>query len=76
LSGLKVGREVAVDEVVVGRGFEFIGVVVATRVLVVVRVDMEILDEVIVGGIQVLVEDCVVVVDGGGVDEDEVLGVP
>jgi len=65
-----------VDEVVVGRGFEFIGVVVATRVLVVVRVDMEILDEVIVGGIQVLVEDCVVVVDGGGVDEDEVLGVP
>lgn len=76
MSGLKVGREVAVDEVVVGRGFEFIGVVVATRVLVVVRVDMEILDEVIVGGIQVLVEDCVVVVDGGGVDEDEVLGVP
>lgn len=61
------------DEVVVGRGTEVIGVVVAMRVLVVVRVGVGVgvLEEVVVGGVQVLVEDCWVVVDGRSVDEVE-----
>lgn len=59
--------EVVVDrEVVVGMD------VVAARVLVVVRVGVGMLDEV-VGGVQVVVEDCLVVVDGTGVDEVEAL---
>lgn len=63
------------DEDVVGRGTEVIGVVVAMRVLVVVRVDVGVgvLDEVVVGDVQVLVEDCWVVVDGRSVDEVEAL---
>lgn len=75
MSELKVGRGDAVDEVVVGRGTEVIGVVVAMRVLVVVRVGVGVgvLDEVVVGGVQVLVEDCWVVVDGRSVDEVEAL---
>lgn len=74
MSGLKVGREDAVEEVVVDKGAEVvvaIDVVVAARVLVVVRVGVGMLDEVVVGGVQVVVEDCLVVVDGGGVDEVE-----
>lgn len=79
MSGLKVGRGDTADEVVVGRGVEVvvgIDVVVAARVLVVVRVGVGVLDGVVVGGTQVLVvlvEDCVVVVDGRGVDEVEAL---
>lgn len=67
------------DEVVVGRGAEVVGidVVVAAKVLVVVRVgvgvSVGVLDEVVVGGVQILVEDCLVVVDGRGVDEVEAL---
>lgn len=69
------------DEVVVGRGAEVvvIDVVVAAKVLVVVRVGVGVsvgvgvLDEVVVGGVQILVEDCLVVVDGRGVDEVEAL---
>lgn len=63
-------------EVVVSRGAEVavgIDVVVAARVLVVVREGVGVFDEVIVGGVQVLVEDCLVVVDGRGVDEVEAL---
>lgn len=81
--GLKVGRGDTVDEVVVGRGAEVvvIDVVVAAKVLVVVRVGVGVgvsvgvgvLDEVVVGGVQILVEDCLVVVDGRGVDEVEAL---
>lgn len=73
---LKVGRGDAVDEVVVGREAEVavgIDVVVAAEVLVVVRVGVGVLNEVVVGGVQVLVEDCLVVVDGKGVDEVEAL---
>lgn len=77
MSGLKVGRGDAVDEVVVSRGAEVVvgtvDVVVAARVLVVVREGVGVFDEVIVGGVQVLVEDCLVVVDGRGVDEVEAL---
>lgn len=76
MSGLKVGRGYAVAEVVVSRGAEVavgINVVVAARVLVVVREGVGVFDEVIVGGVQVLVEDCLVVVDGRGVDEVEAL---
>lgn len=69
------------DEVVVGRGAEVVGidVVVAAKVLVVVRVGVGVsvgvgvLDEVVVGGVQILVEDCLVVVGGRGVDEVEAL---
>jgi hypothetical protein len=74
LSGLKVGREDAVEEVAVDKGAEVvfaIDVVVATRVLVVVRVGVGMLDEVVVGSVQVVVEDCLVVVDGRGVDDVE-----
>lgn len=78
--GLKVGRGDTLDEVVVGRGAEVvigIDVVVAAKVLVVVRVvvgvGVGVLDEVVVGGVQILVEDCLVVVDGRGVDEVEAL---
>lgn len=65
-----------VDEIVVDRRVEVvvgIDVVVAARVLVVVKVGVGVLDEVVVGGVQVLVEDCLVVVDGRGVDEVEAL---
>lgn len=78
--GLKVGRGDTLDEVVVGRGAEVvigIDVVVAAKVLVVVRVvvgvGVGVLDKVVVGGVQILVEDCLVVVDGRGVDEVEAL---
>lgn len=74
MSGLKVGREDAVEEVVVDKGAEVvfaIDVVVATRVLVVARVGVGMLDEVVVGSVQVVVEDCLVVVDGRGVDDVE-----
>lgn len=74
--GLDVGRGDVVDEIVVDRRVEVvvgIDVVVAARVLVVVKVGVGVLDEVVVGGVQVLVEDCLVVVDGRGVDEVEAL---
>lgn len=62
------------EEVVVDKGAEVvfaIDVVVATRVLVVVRVGVGMLDEVVMGSVQVVVEDCLVVVDGRGVDDVE-----
>jgi hypothetical protein len=74
LSGLKVGKGDAVDDVVADRGVEVVvimDVVVAARVLVVERVGVGMLEEVEVGGVQVVVEDCLVVVDGRSVDEVE-----
>jgi hypothetical protein len=64
------------DEVVVdGEAEEVVAIDVAVvaRVLVVVRVGVGVLDEVVVGGVQVVVGDCLVVVDGKGVDEVEAL---
>lgn len=62
------------DDVVADRGVEVVvimDVVVAARVLVVERVGVGMLEEVEVGGVQVVVEDCLVVVDGRSVDEVE-----